>query len=300
MGPTACGKTALAIRLSQELPADIISVDSALVYRDMDIGTAKPSREECASAPHRLINICDPADHYSAGQFCADAKQEIDITLSNNRTPLLVGGTMLYFHKLLFGIAALPMADQQIRAQLSQEAEKIGWAAMHDKLKQVDPAAAKKIKPQDPQRIQRALEVFLLTGKPISALQKENMPALINHHPVIAIALIPNNRQWLHDHIAKRLEKMLSMGLVDEVQRLKNRGDLNEHMPSLRMVGYRQVWEYLDGKTDFNTMKAKVLAATRQLAKRQLTWLRSWSGLTVFDPQDPMLFEKVLSVINDR
>ncbi|MCX7120591.1 MAG: tRNA (adenosine(37)-N6)-dimethylallyltransferase MiaA [Gammaproteobacteria bacterium] len=285
MGPTACGKTDLAIRLSQAIEADIISVDSALVYRDMNIGTAKPSMEELKIAPHRLINLCDPSETYSAGQFCTDALREIKDIHLNNRTPILVGGTMLYFHKLLFGLADLPTANPEIRAQLLQDAEKIGWLAMHQRLAEIDPAAAAKIKPQDPQRIQRALEVFLLTGKRISELQKNNGQPVLEDYQVITIALIPEDRQWLHANIEKRFEKMLEDGFLDEVRALKNRGDLNEVMPSMRIVGYRQAWEYLEGKTDFETMKLKALAATRQLAKRQLTWLRSWKNLIVLDPK---------------
>jgi tRNA dimethylallyltransferase len=298
LGPTACGKTDLAIKLTQKIPADIISVDSALVYRTMDIGTAKPSPAELKLAPHKLIDVCDPSESYSAGQFCVDALREINLVLSNNRVPLLVGGTMLYFHKLLFGLADLPTADEKIRDQLTKEAEKIGWAAMHAKLQQVDPVAAAKIKPQDPQRIQRALEVFLLTGKPISTLQKNNEPSLLNDYEVISIALIPQDRAWLHDRIAKRFEKMLDEGFMDEVRALHQRSDMHADLPSMRIVGYRQAWEYLDGKIDFDTMKLKAIAATRQLAKRQLTWLRSWKNLAVFDPQDPELFDHVFALIN--
>lgn len=297
MGPTACGKTNLAIRLTQVFPADIVSVDSAMIYRDMNIGTAKPSHEELKIAPHRLINLRDPAEIYSAGDFCLDALRELNNIQKNNRTPILVGGTMLYFHKLLFGIADLPVADQTIRAQLTKEANTIGWSAMHDKLKKIDPAAAAKIKSQDPQRIQRALEVFLLTGKPISELQKNNAPALWKNNNVTVIALIPDNRQWLHANIEKRFDNMLNAGLIDEVQHLKNRGDLDSHMPSMRIVGYRQIWEYLDGKIDFKTMREKAIAATRQLAKRQMTWLRSWQNLNVLDPQDELLFDHVLSLL---
>ena len=284
MGPTACGKTDLAIRLSQQMPADIISVDSAMVYRDMNIGTAKPSQKELQIASHRLIDFLDSTQPYSAGNFCADAIREINAIHTANRIPLLVGGTMLYFHKLFFGLADLPTANEEVRTQLSREAEKIGWDAMHEKLKKIDSAAATKIKPQDPQRIQRALEVFLLTGKKISDLQKNNADSLLQHHDVQMIALIPSDRQWLHDRIAKRFDQMLASGFIDEVQRLKNRGDLDAEMPSMRIVGYRQAWEYLEGKTDFKTMREKAIAATRQLAKRQLTWLRSWDGLTVLDP----------------
>src|SRR3989338_5224543 len=293
MGPTAVGKTDLAIHLSQMMPADIISVDSAMVYRDMTIGTAKPSASELKIAPHRLINMCDPAQAYSAGQFCSDANREIAAIIAQNRTPLLVGGTMLYFHKLFFGLAELPTADASIRDALSHEAEKMGWEFMHNKLKTVDPVAAAKIKPQDPQRIQRALEVFLITGKPISALQKPSVSESAKNL-AIQIALIPQNRAWLHDRIATRFQKMLDAGLIDEVRALKNRGDLNPSLPSMRIVVYRQVWEYLDNHIDFDTMKEKAIAATRQLAKRQMTWLRSWKNAVVFEPQDEQLVEKVM------
>ncbi len=285
MGPTACGKTALAIALSLAFPMDIISVDSALVYRGMNIGTAKPTANELQLTPHRLIDLCDPADSYSVGQFCTDATREIQGILSTQRTPLLVGGTMLYFHQLFFGLGELPSADQKIRDQLMQEAEKIGWAAMHKKLSEVDPIAAQKIKPQDPQRIQRALEVFLLTGKPISTLQKKQQH-FFSKDDVTFIALMPKDRAWLHQRIADRFEKMLAEGFIDEVQALKNRGDLHLNLPSMRVVGYRQVWEYLEGKYDYDTMKEKAIVATRQLAKRQMTWLRRWKEVIILDPQD--------------
>lgn len=300
MGPTACGKTDLAIRLSQMMPADIISVDSAMVYRTMNIGTAKPTDAELIIAPHALINLCDPNESYSTGRFCADALREIEHSFLKNRTPLLVGGTMLYFHQLLFGLADLPTAHLEIREQLTKDAEKIGWLAMHARLAQVDPVAAAKIKPQDPQRISRALEVYLLTGKPISKLQKIAKQFLPDDCEVISIALMPKNRAWLHEHIASRFEKMLSLGFIDEVRALHMRADMHPDLPSMRMVGYRQVWEYLDGKVDFATMKLKAIAATRQLAKRQMTWLRSWKNLNVFDPQDPKLFEKVLNQVKNR
>ncbi len=300
MGPTACGKTDLAISLTQHLPADIISVDSALVYRGMDIGTAKPTKAELAIAPHRLIDVCDPAQAYSTGQFCADSLREIDAIVSKNRVPLLVGGTMLYFHKLLFGLAELPTADEEIRAQLANEAEKTGWAAMHEKLQRVDPVAASKIKPQDPQRISRALEVFMLTGKPISVLQENNALPLLSEYRVITIALIPDDRAWLHHNIAARFQKMLDAGFLDEMRLLKARSDMHAQLPSMRVVGYRQAWEYLEGKIDLNTMIEKATAATRQLAKRQMTWLRSWNALTVFDPQNPQLKDDVLRYLLER
>lgn len=296
MGPTACGKTDLAVHLAQQMPCDIISVDSTLVYRDMTIGTAKPMASELAIARHRLIDMCDPVEVYSAGQFCVDALREINNITSNNRIPLLVGGTMLYFHKLFFGIAELPTADDNIRAELLKEAQKIGWNAMHEKLRAVDPTAAAKIKPQDPQRIQRALEVYLLTGRPISQLQKKSESSLLQDFNVISIALIPEDRAWLHDNIAKRFEKMLDAGLIEEVRALRERKELHSDLPSMRIVGYRQVWQYLDGEIDFDTMKLRAIAATRQLAKRQMTWLRSWKNLIVLDPRDVELQRKVADI----
>lgn len=297
MGPTACGKTDLAIQLTQKIPADIISVDSALVYRGMDIGTGKPTLAELKIAPHRLINLRDPAESYSAGQFCVDALREINSILSCDHVPLLVGGTMLYFHKLLFGLAELPIANKKIRDELMRDAEKMGWIAMHKRLAEIDPVSAKKIKPQDPQRISRALEVFMLTGKPISSLQKNNQLPLLNLSDVISIAFIPEDRAWLHHNIAKRFEKMLDAGLIDEVRALRERPDMYSDLPSMRIVGYRQVWEYLDGKIDFETMKLKAIAATRQLAKRQMTWLRSWKNLIVLDPKNKNLLEDVLKIV---
>lgn len=294
MGPTACGKTELAIRLTHEFPCEIISVDSALVYRDMNIGTAKPSETELRITPHHLIDMRDPTEPYSVGDFCDDAMRAIHDITAKNHVPLLVGGTMLYFHKLFFGLAKLPTAHTEIRTSLTKEAKKIGWIAMHDRLRVVDPVSAAKIKPQDPQRIQRALEVFLITGKPISVLQKKSEYALLKYYDVTPIALIPEDRAWLHERIAKRFEAMLDYGLIDEVRALYGRGDLHAELSSMRIVGYRQVWEYLAGKIDFDTMKQNSIAATRQLAKRQITWLKSWTNLTIFNPQDKRLFEKVV------
>ena len=297
MGPTACGKTDCAMRLSQKISADIISVDSAMIYRGMDIGTAKPTSVELTITPHRLINLCDPAQAYSAGQFCQDAVREIEDIIAHHRVPLLVGGTMLYFHKLLFGIAPLPVADAVIRDAIASEAKKIGWGALHEKLKSVDPIAAEKIKPQDPQRISRALEVFYLTKKPISQWHADKQQNFLSNYNTLLIALIPENRAWLHNRIATRFEKMLENGLIEEVRQLYQRQDITPLLPSIRIVGYRQVWEYLDGKVDFDTMKQKAIAATRQLAKRQMTWLRSFQNLIVLDPEDPMVFEKLCDAI---
>lgn len=295
MGPTATGKTDLAVALTAQLPADIISVDSALVYRGMDVGTAKPDSALLQKAPHRLINLCDPANSYSVGQFCADAMREINDITAHQRIPFLVGGTMLYFRELLYGIANLPTADADIRAGL----EKKSLAELYEELQRVDPEAAAKIKPQDPQRIQRALEVFILTGKKISELQQKRKP-LLPLESVTQIALIPENRAWLHERIALRFEKMLQEGLIEEVEKLKSRGDLTKDLPAMRIVGYRQVWEYLDGVYDFETMKAKAIAATRQLAKRQMTWLRSWENVVIFDPQDPDLLHKVSQICQSK
>lgn len=296
MGPTASGKTDLAVQLHEVLPVELISVDSALVYREMTIGTAKPEPAVLQKAPHRLIDLCDPAESYSAGQFCEDAVAEIDKIEAQHRIPLLVGGTMLYFRELFFGIAPLPKADITIRKMLDEKLEKQGLLALYEELKNKDPEAAQKIKPQDPQRIQRALEVYFITGKKISDLQKNRSP-VISKESVIQIGLMPENRAWLHERIALRFEKMLTDGFIDEVKKLKNRGDLAITMPSMRIVGYRQAWEYLNGDIDFDTMKATAIAATRQLAKRQLTWLRSFENVHLFDPQDPQLFEKVLALL---
>lgn len=295
MGPTATGKTELAISLYEKRPVEIVSVDSAMVYRHMNIGTGKPSTAELKKVPHHLIDICDPTDSYSAGQFCQDAQQKIKEIVARDRTPLLVGGTMLYFHKLLHGLAELPKANSMIRKQIDQEIKELGLSALHNRLKKIDPESAQKIKPQDTQRIQRALEIYLLTGKPISAFYRETQHQFLSEYDVKMIALIPRDRVWLHQRIEKRFEKMLQVGLVDEVRALHTRPDLNENMTAMRMVNYRHVWEYLEGKTNFETMKQKAMAATRQLAKRQLTWLRGWKNLMVLDPQNVRLQEDCIT-----
>ncbi len=278
MGPTGSGKTALAIELVKKHPYEIISVDSALVYRGMDIGTAKPTKEELKLAPHRLINICDPSQPYSAGQFYQDAQREIEDIFKKNKTPLLVGGTMLYFRAIQFGLADLPAADANTRKAIEKEAEQLGWPVLHERLKQIDPTAAEKINPNDAQRIQRALEVYDLTGKPISEFSgPANSPAL--PYEFENIALIPEDRQLLHQRIEKRFDQMLAQGFIEEVEKLYQREDIHPDLPAIRAVGYRQVWEYLDGKVDEATMREKAIIATRQLAKRQLTWLRSWPNL---------------------
>ena len=295
MGPTASGKTQLSYDLVKHFPCDIISVDSALIYRDMNIGTAKPTASELATIPHRLVNICDPSERYSVGQFREDAIREIQSIHEQGRLPLLVGGTMMYFHALINGIANLPTADAQIREQLTAEAERIGWNKMHERLQSVDPVSAAQIHPNDPQRIQRALEVYQITNKPMSVLQQESQNK-IDFKP-ISIALSPLERSLLHQRIEQRFDLMLEQGLIDEVKALYQRGDLNPDMPSMRTVGYRQVWKYLEGEYDLATMRYKAIVATRQLAKRQLTWLRSWKDVHWFDTLDSDLLAKVAKVV---
>lgn len=275
MGPTASGKTPLAIELVQKFPCEIISVDSAMVYRGMNIGTAKPDAATLNIAPHRLIDICDPADAYSAGKFREDVLREIADVHAAGNIPLLVGGTMMYFRVLLQGMAALPRADDRLRQQLTERAAHEGWEVLHAELASVDPVAAAKIHANDAQRIQRALEVFMLTGKPISSLQRDDTSSLAGFN-VLQLALMPASRALLHERIAQRFDQMLRAGFVDEVRELYARGDLSPELPSIRSVGYRQVWDYLAGLIDETTMRETAIAATRQLAKRQITWLRTW------------------------
>ncbi|HVY53007.1 MAG TPA: tRNA (adenosine(37)-N6)-dimethylallyltransferase MiaA, partial [Gammaproteobacteria bacterium] len=293
--PTASGKTALAVELVQRLKAEIISVDSAMIYRDMDIGTAKPDAETLERAPHRLIDICDPAEAYSAGDFQKDALREIDNILQQGKIPLLVGGTMMYFHLLQNGLDELPTRNEQIRQQILQEAETLGWPELHKKLTSVDPEAAKRIHPHDSQRIQRALEVFALTGKPITEYQlqqnKEHAFGMIN------VIVSPTERSTLHQRIEKRFSQMLDLGFIEEVKQLKARPDLSLQKPSMRCVGYRQVWEHLDGQYSFEEMREKAIAATRQLAKRQITWLRRWQDATWIDSETLSLQNQVATIL---
>ncbi len=277
MGPTASGKTALALALAQQIPAEIISVDSALVYRGMDIGTAKPTADERAVAVHHLIDILDPTQSYSAADFRSDALRLIAEILERGRTPILVGGTMLYFKALLEGISPLPEADGEVRAELEREALEHGWDQMHAALAAVDAVSAARIHPNDPQRISRALEVYRLTGKSMTELTATKGEPF----PYIAcqFAIAPQQRVALHERIALRYEQMLSQGFEQEVRQLYARGDLHPSLPSIRCVGYRQMWEYLDGLVSYDEMVYRGIAATRQLAKRQLTWLRSWPDL---------------------
>jgi len=287
LGPTASGKSALALKVAERQPVEIVSLDSALVYRGMDIGTAKPSPELLAQVPHHLIDIIDPDQSYSAGRWREDAIRTALEIFERNKTPLLVGGTMLYYRALIAGLDSLPQADARIRAELDADAAQRGWPALHADLAKVDPAAAQRIKPNDPQRIQRALEVWKLTGKPLSALQGVAGPAL--PFEVKGIALLPD-RALLHQRIERRFDAMLRLGLVAEVKALKKKYRLNASMPSMRAVGYRQVWEFLEGEIDEATMRARAVTATRQLAKRQLTWLRSFPDLVRLDTggaQDP-------------
>lgn len=296
MGPTASGKTHLALTLASHLPCDIISVDSAMVYRGMDIGTAKPTLLERASAPHQLIDILDVATPYSAGQFCSDAIAAIEKSIANDRVPLLVGGTMLYFRALQRGLSPLPSADPAIREQILQEATQLGWAALHQRLQAVDPVAAARISPEDAQRIQRALEVHTLTGMSLTEFceKSRGKPA---PYRMMNLALMVEDRAHLAQRIAMRFKQMLQQGFVAEVEGFKKRGDLHRDMPSMRAVGYRQVWDYLSGDCSANEMQERAIIATRQLAKRQITWLRSWPDIVFFEAEQSSLVEKMLSTI---
>ena len=284
MGPTASGKTDVAIKLCKRFPVDLISVDSALVYRGMDIGTAKPDAETLRRAPHRLVDIRDPIDSYSAGDFVRDAHVEMAEIHSRGRVPLLVGGTMMYFRALTQGIADLPAADADIRATIDADAARQGWPAMHERLAKVDSVAAKQIDKNDRQRIQRALEVYLSSGKPLSEWQKETPTTPGNDVRFLKIALQPPSRQELHERIEKRLNFMLNNGFLDEVKVLHQQAGLTIEHSSMRSVGYRQLWQHLEGETTLKEAGEKALFATRQLAKRQITWLRSESELQSFDP----------------
>ncbi|MXN88803.1 tRNA (adenosine(37)-N6)-dimethylallyltransferase MiaA [Pasteurella canis] len=274
MGPTASGKTDLAIKLRQVLPVEVISVDSALIYKGMDIGTAKPNAEELALAPHRLINICDPSESYSAANFRQDALREMEQITAQGKTPLLVGGTMLYYKALLEGLSPLPSADENIRAEIESKAQQLGWAALHQELTRIDPISAQRINPNDSQRINRALEVFYITGKTLTTLTEQKGDAL--PYQILQFAITPKDRQILHERIAIRFKKMIQLGFQQEVEKLYQRGDLHADLPAIRCVGYRQMWEYLRGDYSHEEMIFRGICATRQLAKRQITWLRGW------------------------
>lgn len=296
MGPTASGKTNLAIELLSYLECEIVSVDSAMIYRDMDIGTAKPSKLVLTQIPHRLINIHDPSEVYSAAEFRSDAINAIEEIFNKGRIPLLVGGTMLYFHVLQHGIATLPAANSLIREQLKTELKNFGLKRLHEHLATIDPIAAERIHPNDPQRILRALEVALVSGKPLTELQntltQSSLPYLF-----INIALLPDDRSLLHKTIATRFHNMLELGLIEEVEKLFKRGDLHSDLPAIRTVGYRQVWNYLLNIISYSDMQELAIIATRQLAKRQLTWLRSWHQLNIFDSHDKENIKKIVTLI---
>ena len=296
MGPTASGKTALSVELAHALGGEIISVDSALVFKGMNIGTAKPTLEERGGIPHHLIDILDPSESFSTGQFRTKALALMEAITRRGKIPILTGGTMLYFNALFNGLAVLPEADPEIRAKLDQDLEQLGKEILHQRLAVIDPQAAARIHPNDPQRIQRALEVYEISGKPLSSFfhtdQGEDLP-----YQKIKLIIAPSDRKILHDSIAQRFRNMLELGFINEVELLYQRGDLTEKMPSIRAVGYRQVWAYLQGEDDFETMAEKAIAATRQLAKRQFTWLRRETDAISFQTGQPDLLQKVLKVV---
>jgi len=297
MGPTASGKTALAMDLYDKLPCEIVSVDSAMIYRDMNIGTAKPDAEMLEQYPHRLIDLRDPAEAYSAAEFRADALAEIERIRQAGKIPLLTGGTMLYFHALQNGLAKLPEADAEIRARIEAEANEHGWAAIHARLAEVDPESAERLNPNDAQRLQRAVEVYEITGRPMSELWAEQEAQKLDF-PLVSMAVMPPERSVLHERIEQRFDIMLEQGFEAEVRALWNRGDLVMSMPSVRCVGYRQMWEYFAGQWDYETMRFKGIVATRQLAKRQITWLRSWEKLHWLDTNDQDITAKALKLID--
>ncbi len=312
MGPTASGKTDLAMRLCDVLPCEIISVDSVLIYNGMNIGTAKPTLQERAQYPHHLVDIIDPAQSYSAAQFRQEALALMTDITARGKIPLLVGGTMLYFRALFEGLSVLPEADPLVRAEIEKDAEQFGWAYVHQQLQQVDPVSASRINPNDPQRLQRALEVYRLAGVSMTKLREEEH---LNKKPftykVLQIALAPSERAIVHQRIANRFHAMLEQGFEAEVRALYERGDLNTHMPSVRAVGYRQMWSYFEGEYDYDTMQEKAIAATRQLAKRQFTWLRSWQDVNWIytDSRDEslpksevvgQLLQKTLKLVKNR
>lgn len=296
MGPTASGKTALAMGLQDKLPVDIISVDSALVYKHMDIGTAKPTRDELNKYPHQLINMIDAAQSYSASDFCEDASQAIKNSHANNRIPVLVGGTMMYFKSLIEGISPLPAANTEIRKQIEQEVTDKGWEKLHQELEAIDPISAARIHKNDPQRLSRAIEVYRLTGKTLTELTEIKGEKLQGN--ILQFSLIPNDRSILHKRIELRFNQMVTQGFEEEVVKLKERKDLHIDLPSMRCVGYRQMWQYLNGEYNHEEMIFRGICATRQLAKRQLTWLRSWQGATHLTMEDENNLQQIISSVN--
>jgi tRNA dimethylallyltransferase len=297
MGPTASGKTGLAVELVQRLPVEIISVDSALVYRDMDIGTAKPDAATLAAAPHHLIDLIDPTEVYSAARFRDDALMLMADITARGRVPLLVGGTMLYFKALRDGLTHLPQADAGLRVAIEAEAAALGWPALHAELARLDPESGARLLPTDTQRIQRALEVVRLSGRPMSDFWRAGREAGLPYR-LLAIALVPADRTQLHERIAQRFDTMLGDGLVDEVRNLREKYTLDAAMPSMRCVGYRQVWEYLESEYGLDEMRNRGVFATRQLAKRQLTWLRGMEEIVRIEPCASDLDRQVLSMVN--
>lgn len=297
MGPTASGKTALAVELVQRLPLEIINVDSAQIYRGMDIGTGKPDAATLAIAPHRLIDFLDPAESYSAALFCEDAVREMKEIRRAGKVPLLVGGTMLYFKALRDGLSVLPPADAGVREEILMHATQHGWQAVHERLAEVDPVAAARIHPNDPQRLQRALEVYMVTGKSMTALQA-GAPIVPSSETLLFLSIQPAERSVLHMKIERRFRQMIEQGLVQEVEQLFQRDDLNPSLPSVRSVGYRQVWQYLANEISFDAMVERGIIATRQLAKRQITWLRSWGDLPDFDSESDETMDCVLKFLD--
>jgi tRNA dimethylallyltransferase len=281
MGPTASGKTGLALEFAKEVNCEIISVDSALVYTDMDIGTAKPTVGERQSVPHHLIDIIDPTESYSVAQFCKDAVSLISDIHSRNKVPVLAGGTMMYFNALINGISPLPKSDENIRSEINAQAKSKGWQALHQELCRVDPVSGERIHPNDPQRLTRALEVFRSSGRTLTEWQQEESDTC--PYEITQFAIAPTERSVLHKRIATRFDIMLESGFEEEVKKLYERGDLHEDLPSIRSVGYRQMWQYLDGQLSYHDMRERGIIATRQLAKRQLTWLRGWDKVTWLD-----------------
>ncbi len=298
MGPTASGKTALAMALQEALPCDIVSVDSALIYRDMNIGTAKPTAAELAKYPHRLIDLRDASESYSAADFCHDALAEISEIRSRNRIPLLVGGTMMYFKSLIEGISPLPKANAEIRKAIENEAAEKGWQSLHEKLAAVDPVSAKRIHQNDPQRLTRALEVYRITGNTLTQLTEIKGDKLTGN--ILQLAITPQERSNLHERISLRYQQMIDMGFEEEVIQLRARGDLHQDLPSIRCVGYRQMWQYLDGDFDHDEMIFRGVCATRQLAKRQLTWLRNWPDLHWLTTDDETNLAQVLTLLETK
>lgn len=281
MGPTASGKTGLALDIAAKVDSEVISVDSALVYKGMDIGTAKPTQEEQAGVVHHLIDIIDPAQSYSVSQFVNDTNALIGDILARGKVPILAGGTMMYFNALINGISPLPKSDEKIRDEITQQAQRLGWSKLHDELRGVDPISGERIHPNDPQRITRALEVYRSTGKTLTHWQQEEGEKC--PYNIAQFAIAPADRAVLHERIATRFDLMLEQGFENEVVKLYERSDLHEDLPSIRSVGYRQMWQYLDGQLSYAEMRERGIIATRQLAKRQLTWLRGWEQVTWLD-----------------